>query len=74
MNGEVVFVDREAPFQVVHDFSFSDRIEEFQRLQGLDHYQGLGLDETASPEEIKQAYRTLAAKLHPDKHQGDGAT
>ena len=31
-----------------------------------DYYETLGIDKTASKEEIKTAYRTLAKKFHPD--------
>ena len=32
-----------------------------------DHYTTLGLDRTASDEDIKRAYRKLASQHHPDK-------
>lgn len=38
-----------------------------------DHYQTLGVAKTASQDEIKNAYRKLASKYHPDKG-GDTAT
>ncbi|KAM1293588.1 chaperone protein dnaJ 72-like [Malus sylvestris] len=34
----------------------------------MDHYKVLGLARNASKAEIKEAFRKLAVKLHPDKH------
>jgi len=31
----------------------------------------MGISKTAGPDEIRKAYRKLAAKLHPDKETGD---
>ena len=40
----------------------------------MNHYQTLGISQTASEKEIKQAYRKLAMKHHPDRNKGTQAS
>ena len=42
-------------------------------MEYKDYYKVLGVERTADQDSIKQAFRRLAAKYHPDRNQAKGA-
>lgn len=60
----------------VHGFLFEIQqiVSIFQPGQGnTTHYETLGLDEEATGDEVKRAYRKLSRKYHPDTSSSDNA-
>jgi DnaJ like chaperone protein len=77
IDGSLKRAESDAIKQVVGALNLSD--EQLQSItamhlgSGSAHYQALGLSESASDDEIRSAFRKLAAENHPDRANGDGA-
>ena len=46
-------------------------LEDPMKVDGIGHYERLGITQQADNKEIKKAYRNKAKELHPDKNKDD---
>ncbi len=51
--------------------SWGEVVRQLMGIEYKDYYKILGVAREASTDEIKKAFRKLAAKYHPDRHAGD---
>lgn len=64
LKGDIHIAAKECPRFAVNNYAGN-------HMNGKDYYQIFGLNEKASEEDIKKAYRRLALKHHPDRNPDD---
>lgn len=65
---------QEYQYNYTYHHYYEDDYDEYEDEEDYDHYyEVLGLDEDATLNEIKTAYRKLAKKYHPDLNSGPKA-
>lgn len=75
-DGDLALSERAALRRVVETLNLSDeQLQEITRRrfgEGLEHYRTLGLAPSASDDDIRGAFRRLAAEHHPDRASAHG--
>lgn len=60
-------IDANSLLRVIENLGLSSIIGVAETpISGLDYYKVLGLEKTASNEEVKERYRNIITKIHPD--------
>lgn len=65
--------DKREMLKAEKTYSMYKEIQEFLRRENSDHYEVLGVQKSATQEEIRRAFNALMIKFHPDVNKIDGS-